>query len=158
MVLNTGTNYKLARPSTNTRFLSKLLVVKLILSSFIVSACFKLPFILQLIKAAGMIILIKLGKSVWIIIEVAVICPPIHNMVVVTSPIGDQAPPELAAITTRAANISRSSLSAIIFRNSETRTMVVVRLSRTADKKNVMNPISQTSFFLFVVFIRLVIM
>ncbi len=27
--------------------------------------------------------------------------PPIHSMIVVTSPMGDQAPPELAAIMTK---------------------------------------------------------
>jgi len=38
---------------------------------------------------------------------VVVNCPPIHSIVVVTSPIGDQAPPALAAMTTMPANSHR---------------------------------------------------
>merc|ERR1712153_69670 len=41
----------------------------------------------------------------------------IQSIVVVTSPIGDQAPPAFAAITTIAAYQRRSSLSCINFRN-----------------------------------------
>ena len=68
---------------------------------------------------------------------VAVICPPIHSIVVVTSPMGDHAPPAFAATTIIPANNIRSSLSSIIFRMRETITMVEVKLSNTADKKKV---------------------
>ena len=67
----------------------------------------------------------------------AVTCPPIHNIVVVTSPIGDHAPPAFAAITIIEANSNRSSLRSSSFRISETITMVVVRLSRMALRKKV---------------------
>ena len=70
--------------------------------------------------------------------------PPIHSMVVVTSPMGDQAPPALAAITTRPAKMSWSSARASSLRNREIITMVVVRLSSAADRKNVNRPISHS--------------
>ena len=74
-----------------------------------------------------------------------VTCPPIHSMVVVTSPMGDQAPPELAAITITPAKNRRSRRSASSFCISETITMVVVRLSRIALRKNVQMPTIQSS-------------
>ena len=40
------------------------------------------------------------GRNTPLTMAAEVTCPPIHSMVVVTSPIGDQAPPALAAITT----------------------------------------------------------
>ena len=57
-------------------------------------------------------------------------------MVVVTSPIGDQAPPALAAITMIEAKTSFSLLSFTNFAISEINTIVVVRLSNTAERKN----------------------
>ncbi len=42
----------------------------------------------------------RLGRKRPVMMPEAVIWPPIQSMVVVTSPIGDQAPPALAAITT----------------------------------------------------------
>jgi hypothetical protein len=74
-----------------------------------------------------------------------VIWPPIHSMVVVTSPIGDQAPPELAAMTMMPAKNRRSSCLASSLRISEIITMVVVRLSRTALRKKVTKPTSHIS-------------
>ena len=49
----------------------------------------------------------RLGIMIPVIILPAVICPPIHNMIVVTSPIGDHAPPAFAAITTILAYVQR---------------------------------------------------
>ncbi len=63
---------------------------------------------------------------------------PIQSMVVVTSPRGDHAPPAFAAITVMPTKNNRVSFKAIFFLNSETITMVVVRLSSRADRKNVM--------------------
>ena len=80
----------------------------------------------------------------------AVTCPPIHSMVVVTSPSGDQAPPALAAITTTPDRYSRSSRAATSLRSSEIMTMVVVRLSSTGLRKKVTAPtihISETMRF-----------
>ena len=68
------------------------------------------------------------------------ICPPIHNMVVVTSPMGDQAPPALAAMTTTPTKYIRVDLSETSLRNSVTITMAVVKLSSTADRKKVIKP------------------
>ena len=74
-------------------------------------------------------------------------------MVVDTSPIGDQAPPEFAAIITSPIKIIRSFLSLMSFRSNVTITMVVVRLSSIAERKNVRNPIIHISFLLFTVVI-----
>src|SRR5690554_6814609 len=106
---------------------------------------------------SGIKIQIKLGINNSATIFFAVICPPIHNMVVVTSPIGDHAPPALAAIITIPEKNQRSFLSPISFLNSEIITIDVVRLSKAAEKKKVNRQIIQSSFTLLVVFIRLVI-
>ena len=68
--------------------------------------------------------------------------PPIHSIVVVTSPMGVHAPPALAAITTTAPSSLRSSPESPgrIFRRSEIMTMVEVRLSRMAERKKVTPP------------------
>ena len=73
-----------------------------------------------------------------------VICPPIQSMVVVTSPIGDQAPPALAAMITIPAKNFRWSEFEIIFQSKETITIEVVRLSRTAERKKANKPIVQS--------------
>ena len=59
-------------------------------------------------------------------------------MMVVTSPMGDHAPPLLAAMTITLAKIHRSFLLAISRRSSMTMMIVVVMLSRAADMKKVM--------------------
>ena len=79
----------------------------------------------------------------------AVICPPIHNIVVVTSPIGDQAPPAFAAIITIPVKYSLSLSSFINFLNKETITMVVVRLSKMADRKECQKADNPNQRFLF---------
>ena len=60
----------------------------------------------------------------------------IHNMVVVTSPIGDQAPPAFADIIISPANQSRVSRSPITFCKIVIKTIVAVRLSMIADNMN----------------------
>ena len=75
----------------------------------------------------------------------AVICPPIQSIVVVTSPSGDQAPPALAAITVMPIKNNRCSLSIINFLSNETITIVVVRLSKMAERKKVIKEIEDTS-------------
>ena len=78
-------------------------------------------------------------------------------MVVVTSPIGDHAPPALAAKTTIPTNIHRVSLSFTNLRSKEIMTMVVVRLSNAAEKKKVSMAIIQSNLVLSVVLILSVI-
>ena len=85
-----------------------------------------------------------------------VIWPPIHNMVVVTSPIGLQAPPALAAMTMMPAKNNRSSWFSSSFFISEIMTMVVVRLSRMELRKKVTKPTSQSRVLRLVVLMRLV--
>src|SRR5690554_1682732 len=75
----------------------------------------------------------------------------IQSMVVVTSPMGDQAPPALAAITTRAAYHILSSLLWINFLNRVISTIVAVRLSMIADRMKASTPIIQRSFLLLLV-------
>ncbi len=83
-----------------------------------------------------------------------VIWPPIQSMVVVTSPIGVQAPPALAAITIIPAKKSRSSCLSSSFFINEIITMVVVRLSRTELRKKVTKPTSHMSEESLVVLMR----
>ena len=59
--------------------------------------------------------------------------PAIHNIVVVTSPIGVQAPPAFALITIQPAYHILSVLSETNFRKIEIKTIVAVRLSIIAD-------------------------
>ncbi len=66
---------------------------------------------------------------------------------------GDQAPPEFAAMTIMLAKIHLVCLSDISFRRRAIITIVVVRLSRTDDMKNVINPIIQISLTWLVVLI-----
>ncbi|MCY1547006.1 hypothetical protein D9M68_830370 [compost metagenome] len=58
------------------------------------------PFMVRLRKISGTSRQTRLGRNSWETMPLVVIWLPIHSMVVVTSPIGDQAPPALAAITT----------------------------------------------------------
>ena len=63
-------------------------------------------------------------------------CPPIHNIIVVTSPIGDHAPPALAARII----IHQTTKCFLVFNKFFRRaaiTIAVVKLSKTAEKKNV---------------------
>jgi len=99
----------------------------------------------------------KLGRMTPSIICKVVTCPPIHNMMVVTSPIGDHAPPALAARTTMLTKNNRSSLVGMIFRIKATNTIVVVRLSRRAERKKVRKLSNQSSLTLFLVVILSVI-
>lgn len=70
---------------------------------------------------------------------------PEHNGCDVAN--GDHAPPELKVITIMLAKSQRVGLSEISFLSRATITIVVVRLSRTADMKKVMNPMIQISFY-----------
>ena len=84
--------------------------------------------------------------------------PPIHNIIVVTSPIGDHAPPALAARIKTPANNHNVSLSLISFGRRAAITIAVVRLSKTAEKKNVITLKIQIKYtFLFVVILSVII-
>ena len=87
---------------------------------------------------------------------IVVIWPPIQSMVVVTSPIGDQAPPAFAAMTMMPAKNRRSAWLDSSLRISEIMTMVVVRLSSSAERKKVTKPTSHISFDNWAVRMRLV--
>jgi len=102
---------------------------------------------------AGMTIDTSDGMNISMITPAAVISPLFHSIMVVTSPIGENAPPEFAAIITSEAYIMRSFFSFTSLRNIIIITIDVVRLSRMADRMNVMNAMRQSSFFLLLVFI-----
>ena len=104
-----------------------------------------------------MIRLTKLGIKSLSMILAGEICPPIQSMVVVTSPIGVQAPPAFAAIMTIPTKSSRSFWFRINFRSNETITIVVVKLFKTAERKKVIKPTIQTNLRLSVWAIKLVI-
>src|SRR5690606_22839604 len=75
----------------------------------------------------------------------------IQSIVVVTSPIGDHAPPAFVAITTSAAYQILSSLLWISFLKSVINTIVAVRLSIIAESKKPIIPIVHNNFRLLLV-------
>src|SRR5688572_3954934 len=81
----------------------------------------------------------------------AVIWPPIHNIVVVTSPKGDHAPPAFAAIIIAPAKYNLSFLSGINLPHKEVITMAVVRLSSSEERKKVIMVMMIRSLLLLVV-------
>ena len=77
---------------------------------------------------------------------------PIQSMVVVTSPIGEKAPPAFAAIMINPANQILSSLFLMIFCKIEINTIVAVKLSIIADKIKASIENIHKSFFLLLKF------
>ena len=114
----------------------------------------KVPFMVKVRKIKGTSVHTMLGIKRPFMMAAAEICPPIQSIVVVTSPIGDQAPPALAAITIIPAKNRRISLSGINLRTNETITMVVVRLSNTEDRKKATIQTTQRRAIGFLVLIR----
>ena len=108
-------------------------------------AAMLLPLSDRLMNASGTSRLTSEGRNTARMMFNGVICPPIHSMVVVTSPITVHAPPALAAMTTTEANSRRSSRRAISRWISETITIVVVKLSRIALRTNETKPTSHIS-------------
>ena len=91
------------------------------------------------------------GMNISMMTPAAVMTPLFHSMMVVTSPMGEKAPPELAAITTKAAYIRRSFWSLTSLRRIIIITIDVVRLSRMADRMNVMKAMRHSSDLLLLV-------
>ncbi|MNE40620.1 hypothetical protein D3C80_1346520 [compost metagenome] len=141
-VLNTGTNSSEPRPRASTRLRSKSVVGQRCSSPRWARWRGRgaSPLRRKLRISSGTSRHTRLGRNRPRITPEALIWLPIHSMVVVTSPIGDQAPPALAAITTTPTYIQRSGRPRTSLRSSETMTMVVVRLSSTAERKKVMKP------------------
>ena len=155
--MKTGTNNKPATPKKKIKFLSNAVVGSE--SALFPSSTGRTisPFIVKESAVNGTIMATILGTIKVLIIVIVVNCPPIHNIVVVTSPIGDQAPPALAATTTIPAKNQRSYLSSINFLSKETITIVVVKLSKAAEKKKVSTLTIHNNFTLFFVVILSVI-
>ena len=79
---------------------------------------------------------------------------PIQSIVVVTSPIGDHAPPALAAIIIRPANHNLSLLSLMSFLSMVMSTIVAVKLSIIADKINANMHIIHSRMLFFLVLMK----
>ena len=103
---------------------------------------------------AGMTIDTTEGMNISFITPAAVMRPLFQSMMVVTSPMGEKAPPELAAMITREAYLMRSLWSLTSLRNIIIITMLVVRLSSMADRKNVMMAMRHSRLRLLVVRIK----
>ena len=88
--------------------------------------------------AVGMITDTRAGRNSLATSRPEVTLPRIQSMMVVTSPMGEKAPPLLAAMTMTLAKIHRSFCPLIIRRSSMIIMIVVVMLSSTADIKKVM--------------------
>ena len=155
IVLKAGTATNTPRPKKNMRLRSKADVVgPSWLRSVALGGSTQRPRNIQPQMARGTNKLTSEGtKSDWMM-DPAVICPPIQSMVVVTSPIGDHAPPELAAMTMSPANSKRSSRLSSSFFSNDTITMVVVRLSKIALRKKVTPLTSHNKDESWVVLIR----
>ena len=83
---------------------------------------------------------------------------PIQSIVVVTSPIGDQAPPALAAMIISPANQILSLFSGTSFLKIVTKTIVAVRLSMIAERmKARMHMIHSSERFLLVLMKRFIV-
>ena len=154
-VLNTGTNNRPATPMMKTNFRSPGEVGSF--TSWLTSGLLTSPFMVTLKMPSGTNKQTNDGTNKLVMMTSEVNWLPIQSMVVVMSPIGDQAPPAFAAMTTTPAKTHRVSLSSTNFLNSETMTMEVVRLSKTAEKKNVRMLKIQINRTLLSVLIRSVI-
>ena len=93
------------------------------------------PFILKVITIKGTSKQTALAKKISFIMESAVICPFIHSIVVVMSPIGDQAPPAFAAMITMPSQNMQNSSEGIYdvkslkeFTNRQTKIHVAVKV------------------------------
>ena len=95
--------------------------------------------------AVGMITDTRAGRNSLATSRPEVTLPRIQSMMVVTSPMGEKAPPLLAAMTITLAKIHRSFCPLIIRRSSMIIMIVVVMLSSTADIKKVMIDSNQSS-------------
>ena len=144
MVLKSGTSTIKSKPITNMNdpyFLGSLLSFSAI--RFPLKAGRKEAIVMGTSKLKSE------GKKSSLISLKLLTFPDIHNIVVVTSPMGDQAPPALAAIIVMPAYHKRSSLLGINFLSTVMITIVVVRLSIIADRKKVSKPIVHKSDRLF---------
>ncbi|EKD39862.1 MAG: hypothetical protein ACD_75C00272G0004 [uncultured bacterium] len=93
----------------NIRFCSKGDVLISLPLSFTFGLTTSLPRRTKVKRMSGTMRQASDGRKTPFMIARVVIWPPIHSMVVVTSPIGVQAPPALAAMTMIPAKNSRSS-------------------------------------------------
>ena len=100
---------------------------------------------------AGITMEMSDGMNISVITPSAVMTPLFHSMMVVTSPMGEKAPPELAAMMTSEAYMMRSLWSLTSLRSIMIMTIDVVRLSSMAERKKVMNAMRHSNTFLLLV-------
>ncbi len=139
-LLNTGTNNNPATPTISTARLSAGITPAGSVLEPICATTVPPPRPMRrMATAAGMASATAHGSSRRVINGTAL--PPVHSMIVVTSPMGDQAPPQLAAMIITLANHSRSCVDPTRRRMTIIIMIVVVMLSSTADIKNVITAI-----------------
>ena len=154
-VLKAGTATKTPKPKKNMSLRSKAeVIVEESSATDAAGGTTTWPLSKKLVTNSGTNKFTSEGKNKPLIISRAVICPPIQSMVVVTSPMGDQAPPALAAMMMMPAKNKRSSRLSSSFFINDTITMVVVRLSKMALRKNVTKPTNHIRLESFVVLMR----
>ena len=151
MVLKTGTKM---RPQTPMMSTSRRIQGATSMPSSFTSGRTMSPLRVLPSRSTGTTMQTRLGSRVFTMMLTVVTCPLIQSMMVVTSPMGLQAPPALAARMTMPAKSQRSFLSAMSLRRSATMTMAVVMLSSRAERKKVRMETTQRSFFLSVVLMR----
>ena len=143
-VWNTGTQHRPPTPRQNMMMRS-LRVIWLMAASRLSVTLGRSPFRCSCITAVGTMNAMNEGTIISLITPSAVIILPFHSMIVVTSPMGENAPPALAAMITQTAYQMRSLGSCTSLRSIIIMTIEVVRLSSTADSIAVMNAIFQRS-------------
>ncbi len=107
---------------------------------------------------SGMTIDTTLGRKQRVMTAPVEIFPAIQSMMVVTSPIGDHAPPALAARMIMPPKNQRSFWSVINLRSKAIITIAVVRLSSRADSRKVRNESAHSSLTLLLVLMWSVMM
>jgi len=143
--LNSGTESSATMPSANITPRSNAVVSSGPSSAGAPGAKTGLPRMRQATIASGTSALASEGTSSRLTIAEVVTWPPIHSIVVVTSPIGDHAPPAFEAMTIMPASISRSRCSPTRRRTRDTMTMATVMLASTADSAKVTAVMSTVS-------------
>ncbi|MCL1848685.1 MAG: hypothetical protein FWF83_03295 [Clostridiales bacterium] len=153
MALNIGTKINEHVPDTNIIHRSRSVVVTDERKRSLRDGCTVTPFISSDMMTKGTNRHKNAGTNSCLTMFNALKCPPIHSIMVLTSPMGDHAPPAFAAITIIPAKYQRVFFPPTNFHIRLIITMVVVRLSSNDDMKNVIDAIIQSNFTLSVVLI-----
>ena len=135
-ILKTGTKTRPPTPMKNM-----VLRTRCGNTSFVSASCSaglsSVPFSVRAMTSVGTPAQMMLGMRMPVMMPIVETLPLIQSMMVVTSPIGENAPPALAARIIMPAYLSLVSLSVMIVLRTMVMTMLVVMLSRSAERMNV---------------------